>query len=229
MTERELLYGDAGYAGTTDPYDFDRSLLYGDEGYTGDTFDPDSPSRFFDADYYRTKIREFQATLNAVDAASQALNQIYQIDGLPEDVWYDALVLLQDYQDHRTQFVIATEAINAAAAAANALGVRMPVVQMPQTLGAVPLVAVGAAVAGAAALVAWGVSWINSAYEVAGRVQLLQTLSEPDRAKVVHSMLAIDQARAAAESPLASIAGIVKWVALAGVAFIAWRLIEARR
>lgn len=225
MTENELLYGDYGYAGTTDPRSFDSSLLYGDEGYAGDTYDPESLTRFADADYYRQKIREFQATLNAVDAAAAQLRRVYEIDGLPEEVWYDALSMLNDYEGRRTQFVLTAEAINLASAAANASGFRMPSVSLPQTLGIAPLAlaGVGAAVAGAAALIAWGVAWINGAHATAMRIAMLESLAPEDRAKAVNAALEIERAQAAADNPLSTIALTVRWVAIAAVGFFVWK------
>jgi hypothetical protein len=229
MTENELLYGDYGYTGAPrDPRDFDSSIVYGDAGYTGDTYDPDSLTRFADADYYRSKISEFQATLNAVDLASMQLRRVYEIPGLPEDIWYEALALLNDYEARRGQFVLAAEAINLASAAANASGFRMPSVTVPQTLGIAPiaLAGIGAAVAGAAALIAWGVSWINGAHATAMRIGMLETLAPEDRAKAVAAALEIERAQAAADNPLSTIALTVRWVAIAAVGFFVWKAIQ---
>jgi hypothetical protein len=224
-TENELLYSDYGYGTPSDPRDFDSSLIYGDPGYAGDTFDPESLTRFADADYYRNKISEFQATLNAVDLASAQLRRVYEIDGLPEDIWYEALSLLNDYESRRGQFVLAAEAINLASAAANAAGFRMPVVSLPQTLGIAPiaLAGIGAAVAGAAALITWGVAWINGAHATAMRIGMLETLAPEDRAKAVAAALEIERAQAAADNPLSTIALTVRWIAIAAVGFFVWK------
>lgn len=207
----------------------DAELIYGDPGYEGDTYDPESITRFADADYYRAKIAEFQQTLNNVDAAYRQLAQIYQIPGLSEDIWYEALLAIEDYNARRSQFVITAEAINAASAAANMAGFRMPVVSIPQTLGLAPLAlaGVGAAVAGAAALIVWGVEWIRGANAIAMRISMLETLSPGDRALAVNAALETERILAQTEAgPLANIAGIVKWAGIGLAAFFLYRAFE---
>jgi hypothetical protein len=104
------------------------------------------------------------------------------------------------------------------------IGGNFPSVRIPAGLNAVPVIAaagVAAALAVAAGLIVWGRDWIRSVDERARRSQILQALPEgPQRAQAAREMQKIDGAvREAEQSPLASIATIVKWVAIAGLVY----------
>ncbi|NBR62614.1 MAG: hypothetical protein EBT86_13535, partial [Actinobacteria bacterium] len=101
------------------------------------------------------------------------------------------------------------------------------------TLGAAPIVAgaaIAAAVAAAAGIIVWGREWILGVNQRLREAELLKQVPDADRAKVAQAILQTDAAVAQAnESPLASIAGIVKWVALGVAAFYAFEAFKKIR
>jgi hypothetical protein len=132
--------------------------------------------------------------------------------------------LLADYDLKKGFFRTAAEGLNFAISGVNMIGGNFPSVRIPAGLNAVPVIAaagVAAALAVAAGLIVWGRDWIKAVDERARRSQILQALPEgPQRAQAAREMQKIDGAvREADQSPLASIAQIVKWVAIAGLVY----------
>ena len=132
--------------------------------------------------------------------------------------------LLAEYDLKKGYFRTAAEALNLAISGVNLVGANFPAVKIPRGMNAIPLVAaagIAAALAVAAGLIVWGRDWIKSVDERARRSQILQALPEgPQRAEAARAMAKIDGAvREAEESPLASVANIVKWVAVAAVIY----------
>lgn len=195
--------------------------------YTGECYDPNSLSRFASLDYYRDRIREFQVSLNALDAAAEEMRRIAALP-LPPAEYAQAFDWLNDFENTRGRMVLAAQAINLAADSANALGVRMPVLSIPQNLRAVPPVAI-AAVAAAVGAGAWAFAYAAdkiAAYKaIAQRTALILSLPEEQRAAVAAGMQRVDLAQAQA-SPLSQIANIVKWVALGVAGWFAFRAIQ---
>jgi hypothetical protein len=209
----------------------EKELLYGDSGYTGDVAD-EGISRFADLDYYRNKIREFQVHLNALAATADTLTELRAQTSNPAlaediDAW------LADFEANKTALLVAAEAVNAAAQSANTLGVRMPVLQIPQRLAALPPLAI-AAIAGAVAGTAWAVSYaidrVAAARAVITRKETLALLPEEERAAALAADQKIELAQRNAQTFVGSVADIVKWIAL-GVAgwFVYKALSEAIR
>jgi len=176
-------------------------------------------------DYYRNKVREFQQVINALDETGRTVDALIREIGAGE-LADDLIALQAEFASKKTQIKIAAEAINFAASGANAIGIRFPVLSLPQTLGAAPIVAgaaIAAAVAAAAGIIVWGREWILGVNQRLREAQLLEQVPEADRAKVAQAILQTDAAVAEAnESPLTSIAGIVKWVAIGVAAFYAF-------
>jgi hypothetical protein len=84
--------------------------------------------------------------------------------------------------------------------------------------------AAAAAVAGVAALITWGYGWIAGVNALLRQAQLLEGLSPEDRAKVAATLAQTELAQAeAAASPLQSLAGVVKWIAIAALGYFAFQ------
>ena len=197
---------------------FGRSLgVMEDSAVPGDTASP------IQLDYYRQKIVEFQNVLVQMDSAAEGAGDlIYIVDDV--SLLEDLNGLLAEYDLKKGYFRTAAEALNLAISGVNLVGANFPAVKIPRGMKAIPLVAaagIAAALAVAAGLIVWGRDWIKSVDERARRSQILQALPEgPQRAQAARAMAKIDGAvREAEESPLGSIASIVKWVAVAAVIY----------
>lgn len=192
-----------------------------------DTFDaPPEAASPLSLDYYRQKALEFQQVVNALDTTAREVDAL--IGALPESALLDELIEQRaEMEAKKGQLKMAAEAINFAANGLNAAGVSFPAIQLPQTLGVVPLALAGAAaaaIAAAAALIVWGKSWIEGINQRLRNAELLASVPDADKGKVAQAILKTDVALAQAnESPLASIAGMVKWIAIGAVAFFAYQ------
>ena len=124
------------------------------------------------------------------------------------------------------------EAINAGAAAINALGGRFPSLSIPGTLGLPPLIvpaAMVAAVGTAAALIVWGSQWVQGVNDRLKRAQIIDAATPEQRASIVAAMAESDNAvSVAGSSMLASLAPTVKWVAIGIGAFLLYRAYMSR-
>lgn len=182
--------------------------------------------------YFRDKAVEFQQIINALDSTSNEVDML--IGALPESALLDELVAQKAaLESKKGQIKLVAEAVNFAANGLNQLGANLPTVNLPQTLGAAPLVIAGAgaaAVAAAAAIIVWGKAWIDGINQRLRNAELLASVPEADRARVAEAVLKTDVAVAQAnQSPLASVAGIVKWVAIGAVAFFAYQAFQQYR
>jgi hypothetical protein len=180
-----------------------------------------------DLNYYQRKVLEFQQTVNAVDQAAYGLRMVLDLD-ISDDARLPVLALLSDFEMKKSELRTAGESINAASALANTIGIKLPQVNL-QTLGALPLVpiGVGAAIAGAlfliGSLVSWMVNWIDEANEAIELLSKLEGLTPEQKTTVFVAREQTNQAKAQHQTGLGSIANIVQWVALAGVAFFAYQ------
>ena len=175
-------------------------------------------------DYYRQKIVEFQNVLVQMDSAAEGAQGLIDLGLDDPELENDLNGLLADYDLKKGFFRTAAEGLNFAISGVNMIGGNFPSVRIPAGLIAVPVIAaagVAAALAVAAGLIVWGRDWIKAVDERARRSQILQALPEgPQRAHAAREMQKIDGAvREADQSPLASIAQIVKWVAIAGLVY----------
>ena len=192
---------------------------------TGDfVIDDDAPP--VSTSYFADKAREFQQLVNALDATDREVGLL--IGALPESALLDELVEQKaELEGKKGQIKLIAEAVNFAANGLNQLGANLPTINLPQTLGAAPLVVAGAAaaaVAAAAAIIVWGKAWIDGINQRLRNAELLASVPEADRGRVAEAVLRTDVALAQAnQSPLASVAGIVKWVAIGAVAFFAYQ------
>ena len=189
----------------------------GQSDMPGDTASP------IQLDYYRQKVIEFQNVLVQMDSAAEGAGDlIYIVDDV--SLLEDLNALLAEYDLKKGFFRTAAEALNLAISGVNLVGGNFPEVKIPRGLNAIPLVAaagIAAALVVAAGLIVWGRDWIKAVDERARRSQILAALPEgPLRAQAAQAMAKIDGAvREADVNPLASIANIVKWVAIAGLVY----------
>ena len=175
-------------------------------------------------DYYRQKINEFQNVLVQMDSAAEGAQGLIDIGVNDVSLLEDLNALLAEYDLKKGFFRTAAEGLNFAISGVNLVGADFPDIKIPRGMNAIPLVAaagIAAALAVAAGLIVWGRDWIKSVDERARRSQILEALPEgPQRADAARAMALIDGAvRQAEESPLASVANIVKWVAVAAVIY----------
>lgn len=183
-------------------------------------------------DYYRNKVAEFQKMLNDMDATAAIARQTIDEDISPE-LTQSMQDYLTQYDDKKGEFKIAAEALNFAIQGANVIGANFSPVQIPPGLGFIPL-ATGAAVAGAlavaAALIVWGRDWIGGINERLKNESLLKSVPEDKRAALADAIVKSDTIKASADgSPLSSVAGIVKWAAIAAVAYFAFQAYQRSR
>lgn len=186
----------------------------------------------FAMDYYRQKAAEFQTTLDALDRTYWAASGALGTGALDATTAAALEAALTDYESRRTSLRVTAEAINAGAAAINALGGRFPSLSIPGTLGLPPLIvpaAMVAAVGTAAALIVWGSQWVSGVNDRLKRAQIIDAATPEQRASIVAAMAESDNAvSVAGSSMLASLAPTVKWVAIGIGAFLLYRAYMSR-
>jgi hypothetical protein len=176
--------------------------------------------------YYQQKIVEFQNLLNGMDTAAKAA-QAALWDDIDPKLSADLQTYLDDFDSKKWEFRTAAEALNLAVNGANMVGADFTNIQVPSTLGVVPLVAAGviaAAVATAAALIVWGNTWLQGLNQRLRDQELIGSVTDPiKRDKLIQTQMEVEAAAAeASASPLASISNIVKWLAIGAVAYFAF-------
>ena len=182
--------------------------------------------------YYKQKLAEFQSMLFELDNTAESAFRIMALTPDTETAT-EMQALLDQWDGKRYQFKIAAEGINLAIAGANAFNVDLKKLSVPQSLGFAPaaapavpisLAAVAAAVAASAMLIIWGRDWIAGVNERAKLSLQYDNLSPEVRDQVIQEQVKIEESqRAANESPISVIAGSIKWIAIAAVAFFAYR------
>jgi hypothetical protein len=182
--------------------------------------------------YYKQKLAEFQSMLFELDNTAESAFRIMALTPDTETAT-EMQTLLDQWDGKRYQFKIAAEGINLAIAGANAFNVDLKKLSVPQSLGFAPaaapavpisLAAVAAAVAASAMLIIWGRDWIAGVNQRAKLSLQYDNLSPEVRDQVIQEQVKIEESqRAANESPISVIAGSIKWIAIAAVAFFAYR------
>lgn len=198
----------------------------------------ESPS-VFSLDYYRAEALKFQRVMDALDQTGQALystQYAVSCDAAASQEWYG---LMQEWQSKRDQFKLAAEGINAASSGLDYLGIEFPRVTLPAGLGVLPVIpiaAVAAAFAVTAALVAWAGGFFDTVENALSRWQYLSALDElpPEaKAQAVIELQAAEQqvktAKANATGTMGQIANILKWVAIGGLVFVGYKMIQGER
>ena len=200
--------------------------------FSDDTGIPATMPNPTELNYYKQKLAEFQSMLFELDNTAESAFRIMALTPDTETAT-EMQALLDQWDGKRYQFKIAAEGINLAIAGANAFNVDLKKLSVPQSLGFAPaaapavpisLAAVAAAVAASAMLIIWGRDWIAGVNERAKLSLQYDNLSPEVRDQVIQEQVKIEESqRAANESPISVIAGSIKWIAIAAVAFFAYR------
>ena len=181
--------------------------------------------------YYKQKVVEFQQLLNNLALAREATIEI--VNNGPVELHEELNALLQELDSKIGRYRTVAELLNLGINGLNEVGANFPKLKIPNGLGVAPIViASGFAVlvGTAAAMTIWGYTWIQNAQALARQAQLYGYLTPEQRATVASKALELDQLAAASESsPLASTANIVKWVAIAAVAYFAFQAYQKSR
>lgn len=183
-----------------------------------------------DVGYFTRKINEFQGMLYDLDTTEANLRSFIQDYNIEDE---GLLQSLDELDSRKTVFRATAEALNLAVAGINAVGGSLPSVRVPGGLAAIPaaaLIGAAAAVAGAAALIVWGREWIIGVNDRLKTREVLQQIPESQRGQAAARVLEMEQTRKKAEdSPLASIANIVKWGAIAVGIYFAFQAFNKAR
>jgi hypothetical protein len=203
----------------------------------GDAWASENPtpesSNVMSLDYYRSKVTEYQSTLNALDSGYQAALVALDVPGLDPQTYSSLSASIDEFQSKRWSLKATAEAINMGAAAVNAAGGRMPELSIPGTLGFLPFalpIAAIVAVGTAATLIVWGQTWLRGVNERLKTAMLLEAQATPeDKAALAVAIQQSDQAVAMADaSGLSALAPILKWGAIGIGAFMLWRAFGSR-
>lgn len=198
-------------------------------------YDPASPSRFFSLAYYQDQIAAFQNAVIALDQTAGHVSDLLSMSSLDDQSRAELQAWLDNFQAKKWEIKAAALAINAVSDTAQALGVQIPNVTLPQTLGVVfaPLAIAGlaAAIAAAAAIVAWSIQAIDTAAATTDQVKLrlaaIATLPVDDQAKLLAGEQGIAAAKATAEGgaggALGNFANVLKWLAIGAALYFAYR------
>lgn len=192
-----------------------------DETYTGEV----SPSPL-SMDYFRGQYLKFQDAMNAGDEAYRAGAEVFAV--VPDE---ELGALLADYEARAAWVRGIAMTLNTGAEIVNAAGGRMPALSIPGTLGAIPLLpaAVVVAVGGVGVVVGFMGGFTAGINALFTRLMARDDLSDDAKAIIRQEK---EKAQAAANSlfanPLSGLAGIGKWVLIAGGLFVAWKLYKAR-
>lgn len=189
-----------------------------------------SAAQVQDVGYFTRKINEFQGMLYDLDTTEANLRSFIQDYNIEDE---PLLQSLDELEGRKKIFRATAEALNLAVAGINAVGGSLPSVRVPGGLAAIPaaaLIGAAAAVAGAAALIVWGREWIIGVNDRLKTEAILKQIPPERRAEAAERIIASDEARKRSEeSPLASIANIVKWAAIAAGLYFAFQAFNKGR
>lgn len=199
-----------------------------DASYTGEV--STSP---LSLDYFRAKYAEFQVALQSADAAYRAAQTALEVSSIPADVRAGLRAVMTQYESRRATLRNTAQILNEGARLANAVGLRMPQLSIPQTLNAIPFmvpIAIAGGVAVAVSLVQWINGFVGTARTYILRAQQFSAAATPEeRQALVAAAAAADAAQAqTASSPLARFAQPLKWAAIAFAAYLAWKAFSDR-
>jgi len=199
-----------------------------DASYTGETGDS-----VISVQYARNKVTEFQQTLQALDQGYQAALAALAVPGLDDSTRADLQSLVDEFEGKRWILRTTGEAINLGAAAFNAAGGRLPVLSIPQTLGFLPALSIPmiAAVGTAAALIAWGRTWLQGLNDRLKLAQQLDAQTTPEaKAALAQATALADSAAATANGTgLAALMPLLKWGAIGLGGFLLFRALSSAR
>lgn len=208
------------------------ALTLGDAGAPGDdvSYTGDVSESPVSVDWFRNQLRQFQSALVTADQAYQAGSAAFVLTG-------DEGIALQlaEYDSKAREIKSLAETLNQGAEMVNAMGGRMPVLSIPQTLGVLPAMVIPAVVVAAALGVGAWVAWARGF--ASGIVQGIDSARAAaiDANATAEVVAAIDAERAKAvraqstgfslASGLFSGTGwtLAKLAAIGGLAWLAWR------
>ena len=176
------------------------------------------------ADYLRAKIIELQVMMNSLDESHRAADAALSSGALTLDSQEQLATVMAQYLEKRDWLRGIAQSVNVAAEAANAVGLRMPVLAIPRTLGAVPLVGLAVVIATAAAAITWGQEVVVAYNERLRRAQLIEAATPEQRARVIDAIASSDAATQASQGGVvAQVAPLLKWLALGAAAWVAYQ------
>jgi len=196
---------------------------------SGVSYSGDDPNDAFSLEYYRSKVTEFQQTLNGLDLTATLLYDL--LDYVPDGPERLKLVgSLDEFYQKRGEFRTTAEGMNALAAVINSAGGRWPVLSIPSTLQgfgalpAVPLAAIAAVVAVIAGLITWAVAWASTVNTQTDRLfDAIGNLPPEQQAAAIDKVQQVQQASASVASPLSDIASIAKWIAIGAAVWFGYQ------
>lgn len=176
--------------------------------------------------YFQQKVEDFQNLLFDLDTGAAALQSIYDWDDNLNPEFNQAMAAhLDEYAERKSDFKMAAESLNMAIGGYNAMGGELPEIRIPSGLGIPPLVlGAGALVAlgVVAGLTSFGINWLKTSSEITRLNINLDAIKDPtQKANVAAAQLQIEASAKAAETgTMSQVAGIIKWVAIAAVAYL---------
>lgn len=180
--------------------------------------------------YFQGKVAEFQQMMYDLDTTAANLSSFIQDYNITDPALTDKLA---EFDRRKFAFRAAAETLNFAVNGVNSFGANLPLVNIPAGLGALPvaaLAAVASAVAVAAALIVWGREWIVGVNDRLKTDEVLQQIPLEQRGAAAAKVLEIEATAKSNEiSPLASIASIVKWVAIGAGLYFAFKALDGHR
>lgn len=207
-------------------------VTLGDAGAPGDdlSYTGEDATQPVSMAYFRARFAEFQSVMTAMDQAYQAGVAAYFASDPPDEALYN---LLLDYERKAADLKATAEAMNAGAQIVNAAGGRLPVLSIPATLGALPVLAMSAVVTWALSRVA---GWIDYArgYTAGMADALALVRAMPSNASKPEIEAALSQAHQAARAVsdnalsravanIGTASGVANLILIGGLAFLAWR------
>jgi hypothetical protein len=191
-------------------------------GYTGPStdalVDQDDPSKYVTLSYWADRIAQFQATLINLDQAAQVATNLAADPNLDATTKSELTAWLADYNNKRFEFQAAAKTVNTIVGTANAFGVGLPQVSLPQTLAQwqpLAVAGVAAAVVAVAALVEWGTTYLAKMHAIVAAINTLPA------DKVQAALDAID--KGGTSDTLGQVASIVKWVAIGALIWFGYQ------
>lgn len=193
--------------------------------------DPNAASPLNSA-YYQKKINDFQQVLYDMDNAAKAATVIVTDYGDIDPVVTESMIAsLDEFDAKKTEFRTVAEALNGAVAMANAVGGSFYPVKVPESLGVVPLLGIAAVIATAAVLCTWGQGWINH-LDATAKLDQVKAYADSITDPVAHDALVtqlstISASQTSIDNSLGgNIATMVKWVAIAAVAYFGFQAFQ---
>lgn len=200
-----------------------------DQSYTGEL-----STAPVSMDYFRAKFLEFQQAMNAGDRAYQAGVAAYFASDPDTSPDYSELyALLTDYESRASEYKGIAETLNMGANIVNTLGGRLPQLSIPQSLGALPALALPAGVLLALSAALGAISYMVGF--TAGMESVLRKIEAmPENASKPEIVAAVREAVQARKdltlNPLSGVgvtlggfAGLLKIAVVGGLAYMAWK------